>query len=515
VTYSRKQAKQFFSYINRAKMMNRFAIENKLAILNPADTIGRWVLAMAVPLLSVLGVLGLISVPKALGQSTSEYRLRERSIVQRGDRLERTEEMTGWDAARTAVIVCDVWDYHHSVNAVRRLEEMLPSMDKLLQTARQSGSVIIHAPSDCMPHYAEHPARLRAIDTPKVDLPRNIASWNCKTLSEALGEYPLDQSDGGQDDDPQEHRLWADKLKALGRNPDLPWKSQNPAIVIDASKDYISDKGDEVWAILKSRKIEQVIMIGVHTNMCVLGRPFGLRQLASNGMKVVLVRDLTDCMYNPKQWPYIDHYSGNDLMIAYVERYVCPTIRSDQIHGGKPVSFSGDLRVKKDLLPSEVPMSKGSAVPWSLTPWKGVLEHPFSQGAKRPLVRCSLRIPPELFSGPIVLSHPRIRKAWLNGHPMEVAKGQELPTTFAIDFAHTFGNDDANVLVLEIDASSGLQDPQVQAADSGPMVRGPTGSVSLSGRWQIKSPSDPADTNLPLPAKFALPPAVYYTLETH
>jgi nicotinamidase-related amidase len=494
-------------------MMSRFPIENKPAILNPADSIGRGVLAMTILLLSILSVLGEISVPKALGQSTSEYRLTERSIVQQGERIERTGEMTSWDAARTAVIVCDVWDYHHSVNAVRRLEEMLPSMDKLLQTARQSGSVIIHAPSDCMPQYAEHPARLRAIDAPKVDLPRNIASWNCKTIKEDLGEYPLDQSDGGQDDEPQEHRLWAEKLKALGRNPDLPWKNQNPGIFIDSGKDYISDQGDEVWAILKSRKIEQVIMIGVHTNMCVLGRPFGLRQLVSNGMKVVLVRDLTDCMYNPKQWPYIDHFSGNDLMIAYVEQYICPTIRSDQIHGGKPVAFSRDLRAKKDLLPSEVPMPKDSPVPWGLTSWKGVFEHPFSQGAQRPLVRCSLRIPPELFSGPIVLSHPRIRKAWLNGHPMENAKGQSTPTTFAIDFAHTFGNDDANVLVLEIDSSPVSQTPQVPAADSGPMVHGPTGSIALSGRWQIKSPWDLGDTNLPLPAKFALPPAVYYTTE--
>jgi hypothetical protein len=96
---------------------------------------------------------------------------------------------------------------------------------------------------------------------------------------------------------------------------------------------------------------------------------------------------------------------------------------------------------------------------------------------------------------------------------MENAKGQSTPTTFAIDFAHTFGNDDANVLVLEIDSSPVSQDPQVPEADSGPMVRGPTGSVALSGRWQIKSPSDLGDTNLPLPAKFALPPAVYYTTE--
>lgn len=91
--------------------MSRSPIEKKLAIINPANSIGRGGLALAILLLSVLGE---ISVPKALGQSTSEYRLTERSIVQQGERIERTEEVKSWDAARTAVIVCDVWDYHHS-----------------------------------------------------------------------------------------------------------------------------------------------------------------------------------------------------------------------------------------------------------------------------------------------------------------------------------------------------------------------------------------------------------------
>ena len=33
---------------------------------------------------------------------------------------------------------------------------------------------------------------------------------------------------------------------------------------------------------------------GVHTNMCVLGRPFGLRQMARLGKNTALVRDMTD-----------------------------------------------------------------------------------------------------------------------------------------------------------------------------------------------------------------------------
>jgi hypothetical protein len=109
-------------------------------------------------------------------------------------------------------------------------------------------------------------------------------------------------------------------------------------IEIDNDRDYISDRGDEVWNILEAHKIQNVILVGVHTNMCVLGRPFGLRQMARNGKHVVLMRDLTDCMYNPKRWPYVDHFTGNDLIVSHVERYVCPTVTSDQILGGQPFS---------------------------------------------------------------------------------------------------------------------------------------------------------------------------------
>ncbi len=54
-------------------------------------------------------------------------------------------------------------------------------------------------------------------------------------------------------------------------------------LTIDDSRDYVSDKGDEVWNILTAKGIENVILMGVHTNMCVLGRPFGLRQMVRAG----------------------------------------------------------------------------------------------------------------------------------------------------------------------------------------------------------------------------------------
>ncbi len=250
-----------------------------------------------------------------------------------------------WMAKETAVIVCDVWDLHHCLNAVRRLEQFAPRLDQLLAAARARGATIIHSPSDCMSAYEEHPARKRAVAAPPAtSLPEDIAAWCSRIPAEEQAVYPIDQSDGGEDDDPAEHAEWAAKLKAMGRNPGTPWKTQSKLITIDVEHDYISDRGDEVWNILEQQGIKNVILTGVHTNMCVLGRPFGLRQMTRNGKRVVLMRDMTDTMYNPARWPYVSHFTGTDLVVSHVERYVCPTITSDQLLGGKPFRSPDDRR---------------------------------------------------------------------------------------------------------------------------------------------------------------------------
>jgi hypothetical protein len=101
-----------------------------------------------------------------------------------------------------------------------------------------------------------------------------------------------------------------------------------------------SDVGSEVWSILTERAIEHVLLVGVHTNMCVLGRPFGLRQLSALGKNVALVRDMTDTMYSPARAPWVPHCEGNRLVCDYIERTVCPTITSDAVLGGQPFAFA-------------------------------------------------------------------------------------------------------------------------------------------------------------------------------
>ena len=287
--------------------------------------------------------------------SLIEFQLQKQIPMSQGsDRYLPAKTHQQWASDRVAVIICDVWDSHHCLNAVRRVVELAPRIDAFAREMRDRGATIIHAPSDCMTQYDQHPGRSRAKETlSPMAPPETIRSWCNQIDSESGLPYPIDQSDGGEDDELVEHEQWHAALVSMGRNPKQPWLRQTPAIRIDADRDYISDSGTEIWHILKERGIEHVLLCGVHTNMCVLGRPFGLRQLTAHGFHAVLVRDLTDTMYNPKRWPHVNHFTGTDLVIDHIERSVCQTITSDQVLGDKPFRFSTDRRPRWVIMISE------------------------------------------------------------------------------------------------------------------------------------------------------------------
>jgi nicotinamidase-related amidase len=105
------------------------------------------------------------------------------------------------------------------------------------------------------------------------------------------------------------------------------WSRQHPALRI-ADEDGISDNGEEVYSELQRRGIKNLVVMGVHTNMCVLRRTFAIRQMTQWGMRCVLARDLTDTMYNPRMSPQVSHDKGTELVVEYIEKYWCPTILS-------------------------------------------------------------------------------------------------------------------------------------------------------------------------------------------
>lgn len=221
---------------------------------------------------------------------------------------EQIEEKTV-PAARTAIIICDMWDNHWSRGAAERVNEMAPIMNRVLAAARAKGVQIIHAPSDTMSFYEGSPARKRMQDAPPVTPPA--------PQEREVPPLPIDDSDEGSDTgETKTYRAWS---------------RQHPALEIDESVDGISDKGTEVYNFLQQRGIEQVLIMGVHTNMCVLNRSFAIKQMVKWGVPIALVRDLTDTMYNPARSPYVSHDEGTALVIGYIERFWCPSILSSDL----------------------------------------------------------------------------------------------------------------------------------------------------------------------------------------
>ena len=177
-------------------------------------------------------------------------------------------------------------------------------MAVVVDRARELGVQIIHAPSDLMSVYKETPYRKRMQEAPYVKTP--------PPLDLPDPPLPLDASDGGCAEDDQFY--WA-------------WTAQHPAIRITGD-DGITEEGQEVYNFINQRGIKYLIIMGVHTNMCMLARSFGIRQMTRWGIPVVLVRDLTDPNYNPAMPPFVDHQSAIDLMVDYIEKYWCPSIDS-------------------------------------------------------------------------------------------------------------------------------------------------------------------------------------------
>ncbi|HET6426466.1 MAG TPA: ThuA domain-containing protein, partial [Planctomycetaceae bacterium] len=130
------------------------------------------------------------------------------------------------------------------------------------------------------------------------------------------------------------------------------WSRQNAALEIDDDKDAITDTSESYY-LMRQRGIENVIVMGVHTNMCVLGRPFSIRQMVYQGMKVALMRDMTDTMYNPQKSPFVSHFTGTDLVVEHIEQFWCPTLTSGDFLDGKEFRFPADKRPHVAILMAE------------------------------------------------------------------------------------------------------------------------------------------------------------------
>lgn len=273
--------------------------------------------------------LGVVVYTVAQPGEKKEARLENRPRVPGKLRLnlrERREGATGqikvnersvdWDVAETAIIVCDMWDDHHCKIAAQRVGVMAPRMNQVLTAARDRGVMVIFAPSETMNIYAGTTYRKRMeqarLARSPVPIPRRCDRDPASEPKTLPHDTKLDCDDCELGVVVRRHTRQHAALNIIGF-------------------DGISDDGQEIYNFCVQEGIKNIVLMGVHTNYCILARPFGIRQMLKLGMNVALARDLTDALYDPREPPYVSHARGTEIVIEHIERYLCPSILSEDL----------------------------------------------------------------------------------------------------------------------------------------------------------------------------------------
>jgi nicotinamidase-related amidase len=186
---------------------------------------------------------------------------------------------TELDPAKTAIIVIDMWNSHWCMTASERVSAMVPRMNAVIGVARELGMQIVWNPSDVVTAYSGYPQYERAVAVEHKHTP------NIRDIHVAKFTAP----GGGCMCGPGFY---------CGGN--YGWDGMHPDLTLD-HEDLISSSTDEIYSLLSERGITDVIYMGVHTNMCVYGKPGAISHLWKAGFNCLLARDLNDALtiYDP------------------------------------------------------------------------------------------------------------------------------------------------------------------------------------------------------------------------
>lgn len=214
----------------------------------------------------------------------------------------RTNETV--DAGKVGIIIIDPWNYHWCMTAAQRVGALVPRMNGVLECARQLGMQVIWAPTDVAGMYVGTPQRERALAVAYRSVPKVLPDLTCNFSV------------------PGNHCMCGPGHSCLGN---YGWDGMHPDLVF-GENDLISCGTQETYSNLVERGITHVIYMGVHTNVCVFGKPEAIRYMWGAGLRCMLARDITDAItqYVPADGFTPDY--GTQRVIEDLEKAGLPTI---------------------------------------------------------------------------------------------------------------------------------------------------------------------------------------------
>ncbi|MSU65142.1 MAG: hypothetical protein EXS38_03340 [Opitutus sp.] len=206
------------------------------------------------------------------------------------------------DPKHAGVIAVDVWNFHWCKTATMRVDAIVPRMNKALDAARALGMTVMLCPSDVVDNYVGYPQREAIFALPKYPVPA-VENVTCPPVPDAGGCACGRERCGGN----------------------FGWDGMHPALRIGEA-DLMPDTQAEVYAVCKKYGLTHLIYVGFHTQVCLLGKPMGLKAMKSAGLRCVLARDMTDAHpgYDPARNFTPD--LNTEQVVEHFEKHLSPTI---------------------------------------------------------------------------------------------------------------------------------------------------------------------------------------------
>lgn len=254
------------------------------------------------PVLRLLAFLTLLAVCSSTTALAITLELQRRDPVTGAITMQKEEV----DPRRVGVIAVDVWNFHWCKTATMRVDAFVPRMNKALEAARALGMKVMLCPSDVVENYAGYPQREAIFALPGITVPK-VMDVTCPPVPDAGG-------------------------CACGRERcavNYGWDGMHPALVIGPD-DLMPDTQAEVYAICQKYGLTHLIYVGFHTQVCLLGKPMGLRAMKAAGLNCVLARDMTDAHpgYDPSRNFTPD--LNTEQVVEHFEKHLAPTIHFQQ-----------------------------------------------------------------------------------------------------------------------------------------------------------------------------------------
>lgn len=233
----------------------------------------------------------------------------ELTLQSRNDKGEPQITKESVDPRKVGIIIMDAWGYHWCRTWRNRAASLIPRFNYSLERARKLGMTLVFSPTHCMRDLHETPQRLNALAVPYHPMPepQPIAITHDRALVYGACEC-------GHGEDCYCHNT------ITNQHPDLYM----------AEGDFIALEKQEAYNVLAERGITHLIFAGFATNMCLWGKPAGMKNMLALGFRCMVARDLTEAItryaeecFNPTE--------GTLKTIRILEQMAAPSISMEEL----------------------------------------------------------------------------------------------------------------------------------------------------------------------------------------